>query len=156
MTAVSRSYQPVHQPYDPWRDLQENWPQIKVVHEPMTGRLLGELRYPIIALRAGTSAAQRRCTLAHELVHLERGVGDCGIWAAREELHVHEVAARRLISFAALARALCECDGDGSPGALAQLLDVDRQTLELRLARLTPREMADVRAMLSWETRWVA
>jgi hypothetical protein len=129
--------------YDPWADLAGNWPEVEVVLEPMRGTLLGELRYPVIALRAGTSAAQRRCTLAHEIVHLERGVGDCGPWAAREELLVHAEAARRLIRLEDLAAALRGTEA--SPPALAQALDVDVQTLALRMDRLTSHERRRLR-----------
>ncbi len=136
-------------PYDPWADVASNWPGVEVVIEPMRGTLLGELRYPVIALRAGTSAAQRRCTLAHELVHLERGVTDCGPWAAREELAVHDEAARRLIRLDDLAAAV-RAAGPGSAAAvLAQALEVDTQTLTLRVERLTPRERAMLRSRLA-------
>lgn len=135
-------------PYDPWQDLREHWPEIEVVTEPMPGRLLGELRYPVIALRSGTSAAQRRCTLAHELVHLERGVADCGPWSGREELRVHSEAARRLVSLAALGQAIRELGGDHDVGALATLLDVDRQTGRLRLQLLTSADRARLRALI--------
>lgn len=146
----------VGKPYDPWRDLRENWPDIDAVVEPMAGYLLGELRYPVIALRAGTSAAQQRCTLTHELVHLERGVTDCGPWAGREEVLVHSEVARRLISLTALGGAIRELGGDHDVGALAQLLDVDRQTALLRLQRLTAAERAWLRAALGTEPGWVA
>jgi hypothetical protein len=142
--------------YDPWRDLYENWPEIEVVAEPMSGRLLGELRYPVIALRFGTSAAQRRCTLAHELVHLERGTRDCGPWSAREELQVHAEAARRLIGVAALGHAIRDLGGDHDVGALAHLLDVDTQTARLRLRLLTPAECVRVHAAIGLETGWIA
>jgi len=133
---------PAH--YDPWRELVQNWPGVDVVVEPMTGDLLGELRNGgrLIALRAGTSAAQRRCTLAHELVHLRRGVRECGPWSAREEHVVHSAAARRLISLPELARALRERGGDDDPAELAATLEVDRETLALRLADLSPGERA--------------
>jgi hypothetical protein len=138
---------PLHEsyctPYDPWADLAQNWPEVEVVIEPMRGTLLGELRYPVIALRAGTSAAQRRCTLAHEIVHLERGVGDCGPWAAREELLVHSEAARRLIRLEDLAHAMR--GSEPSPAALAHALDVDLQTLLLRVDRLTSPERRRLR-----------
>jgi hypothetical protein len=143
-------------PYDPWRDLRENWPEIETVVVPMPGRLLGELRYPVIALRAGTSAAQRRCTLAHEIVHLERGVLDCGPWAALEELRVHSAAAARLVRLPDLARALAELGGDADVGGLAHALDVDRQTLQLRLARLTTGERRWLRVRLDAAHRWSA
>jgi hypothetical protein len=142
-------------PYDPWRDLAENWPAVEVVSEPMRGRLLGELRYPVIALRAGTSAAQRRSTLAHELVHLERGGGCGGPWSAREELLVHAEAARRLVPLDALADAIAECGGDHDVGAVARLLDVDTETARLRLRLLTAAERARLRTRLSPEG-WVA
>lgn len=131
--------------YDPWVDLAVNWPQLEVVIEPMFDRLLGQLRYPVIALRAGTSAAQRRSTLAHELVHLERGVRDCGLWAAREEASVEAEAARRLVRPGDLARILRELGNRPGIGAVAELLDVDSQTLRTRIATLTPAEAAMVR-----------
>lgn len=135
--------------YDPWLDLLVNWPEIDVVHEPMSGDLLGELRYPVIALRAGTSAAQRRCTLAHEIVHLERGVMDCGPWAGREEARVEAEAARRLIRPAELEQALREAGSGAGIGMLAQLLDVDQQTMQTRLGLLSPVERRRLRARLS-------
>ena len=87
--------------YDPWLDLR---PQLAAASgsciEPMYDDLLGELRLDdgVIALRAGTSAAQRRCTLAHEIVHLERGRARLRPWLDREERAVHATATRRLIS----------------------------------------------------------
>src|ERR1700712_572057 len=90
--------------YAPWAEVRLNWPAVRVVIEPMAGDLLGEVRDDglVIALRAGTSAAQRRCTLTHELVHLERGLHDCGPWLQREETAVHAEAALRLIPLANL------------------------------------------------------
>lgn len=131
-------------PYDPWRDAHENWPHIQIRLEPMSGRLLGWLSYPVIALRRDSSAAQQRCTLAHELVHLERGVLDCGIWAAREERRVHAEAARRLITFPELAAAVRAAGGTQDLSALARTLDVDRETLTVRLAGLTTAEHREI------------
>jgi hypothetical protein len=125
-------------PYDPWDDARTNWPDVEIVLEPMSGRLLGWLRYPLIALRADSSPAQRRCTLAHELVHLERGVVECGPWATREELRVHREAARRLIPIEPLAIAVRTAGGTHDLAALARTLDVDRETLGLRLRELGP------------------
>jgi hypothetical protein len=132
--------------YNPWHDLATNWPEVDVVLEPMSGELLGLLRYPVIALRAGTSAAQRRCTLAHEIVHLERGVPDCGPWTAREELLVHREAARRLVSPADLAAAVRELGGTADRRALADALEVDLETALVRLQLLTPAERAWITA----------
>src|ERR1700749_589504 len=117
-----------HERYDPWAHLARAWPAVEVVREPMSGSLLGELRYPTIALRADSSAAQRRCTLAHELVHLERGGGSHGPWADREEILVHAEAARRLIRLSELECALRDQGGDADLAALARALDVDAYT----------------------------
>jgi hypothetical protein len=131
--------------YNPWRDLRDNWPEVRVVIEPMSGHLLGELRYPTIALRAGTSAAQRRCTLTHELVHLERGIRDCGPWAAREERYVHSEVARRLISTELLMWAICDAGGTSDLARVAQSLDVDQETLDCRLELITGSERVRIR-----------
>jgi hypothetical protein len=137
--------------YDPWLDAQQNWPDVRIVIEPMTGDLLGEVRDGgrLIALRAGTSAAQRRCTLTHELVHLERGIVDCGRWSQREELLVHTTVAFRLITPADLAAALRELGGSDDRPVLAQLLDVDSETLQLRLSRISPTERRMLRRALA-------
>lgn len=117
-----------------------------MVIEPMAGRLLGELRYPTIALRAGTSAAQRRCTLTHELVHLERGISDCSAWAAREERYVHSEVARRLVPPDLLGWAICDAGGTADLARVAQSLDVDLETLALRLELVTPDERNRIRS----------
>jgi hypothetical protein len=132
------------QPYDPWLDLRINWPEITVVVLPMTGRLLGWVNYPVIALRASSGAAQRRCTLAHEIVHLERGISDCGPWADREERLVHAEVARRLIDVADLAAAVAELGGTHDIGGLAARLDVDTETVTVRLGLITAAERATI------------
>jgi hypothetical protein len=135
--------------YDPWRELAASWPEVEVRLAPLGGRLLGELRYPVITLRAGTSAAQRRCTLAHEIVHLERGGGGCGPWAAREERLVHREAARRLITSGELRAAIAELGPEADRRSLARALEVDRETLVVRLQLLSEaewRQMAEVAA----------
>jgi hypothetical protein len=144
-----RPHGPAPRRYDPWRDLRENWPALHVVIEPMAGQLLGWLHHPVIALRAGTTAAQRRCTLAHEIIHLERGVTDCGPWSAREELLVHSVAARRLIAIGDLACAIGEAGGTHDYAGLAQTLEVDLETLQVRLQRLTSAERRVIASRLS-------
>src|SRR5690349_194413 len=131
--------------YNPWTDLAEDWPEVSVVLAPMTGRLLGEVRYPVIALRAGTSAAQRRSTLTHELIHLERGVDDCGPWLGREELAIEREAACRLIPLPRLVTALRGQGGSENRAALAAALDVDSQILSTRLDGLSKAEKRLIR-----------
>jgi hypothetical protein len=152
MTAASRL--PVGQ-YDPWHDLAVNWPDVEVRIEPMTGTLLGVLAYPVIVLRAGTSAAQRRCTLTHEIVHLERGVDDCGLWTSREEQQVHREVARRLIPIASLIGAVRNLGAGVELGQLAQALDVDRETARIRIDLLSLAERAKLDAAVpdsGWRT----
>jgi len=132
--------------YDPWRDLREHWPEVIVRIVPMRGQLLGWTSYPVIALRAGTTAAQRRCTLTHEIVHLERGITDCGQWADREERYVHEEVARRLISVDDLAWAIRHVGGTHDHGAIAALLEVDGETLQVRLGLITRAERRRIRS----------
>ncbi|MDQ1722895.1 MAG: hypothetical protein QOI26_2629 [Pseudonocardiales bacterium] len=141
-------------PYDPWADLRQNWPHVKVVIEPMTDDLLGEVRDDgqLIALRADTSAAQRRCTLTHELVHLERGILDCGPWHQREESLVHAEVSRRLIPLASLAAAIRALGGADDPAAIAQWLEVDSETLEIRLSRMSSAERRMLRRALARQT----
>jgi hypothetical protein len=138
-------------PYDPWADLRQNWPHVKVVIERMTGNLLGEVRDDgqLIALRADTSAAQRRCTLTHELVHLERGILDCGPWLQREESLVHAEASLRLIPLTSLAAAIRALGGADDSAALAQWLEVDGETLAVRLDRMTSAERRMLRRSLA-------
>jgi hypothetical protein len=133
--------------YDPWLDLATNWPAIEVAVVPMAGTLLGELCYPVIALRAGTSSAQRRCTLAHELVHLERGTGECGPFAGREEALVHAEVAQRLVSTTDLLAAVRALGARHDLSALADALDVDVQTLQVRLGLLRGAERSAVRSI---------
>jgi hypothetical protein len=137
-------------PYDPWRDANQNWPHTRVVIERMAGDLLGEVRDAgrLIALRAGTSHAQRRCTLTHELVHLERGLLECGPWSQRAEWLVHDEVARRLIPLGALAAAIRTLGTAEDLPALAQSLDVDSETLQLRFTRLDRSERRLLRRSL--------
>ncbi|MGX7681080.1 hypothetical protein ACSMXN_19500 [Jatrophihabitans sp. DSM 45814] len=144
-------YRPAQRRYDPWRDLRQNWPDVDLIVEPMEGDLLGEVRDGgrTIALRAGTSTGQRRCTLTHEIVHLERGLFECGPFEQREEQLVHAEVAHRLIPVDVLAEAIRFLGGDGDSGALALLLDVDSETLDLRRRLLDRLDRRAMRRVLS-------
>lgn len=98
-----------------------------------------------ISLRRGMTWAQRRCTVLHELLHLERGpvpIAD----AAREEEAVRRETARRMLPdikpvAEAIAWASCmeECADD---------LGVDVAVLRYRLAHLHPAERGYLRTRL--------
>ncbi|MCW2539556.1 MAG: hypothetical protein JWN95_1281 [Frankiales bacterium] len=148
--ALAHSASSIIQPYDPWHDLGERWPGVTIQVVPMTGDLLGQISGDgrIIELRAGTSSGQRRATLAHEIVHLERGRHDCGPWQTREERQVHAMASRRLLRVAELVTAIRALGGSQDLRALAVTLDVDLETLEVRLADLERRERRVMRQAL--------
>lgn len=84
--------------------------------------------------------AGRRSTLAHELVHLDRGmpVGDARA-RTREEAAVEATAARRLVSLAQLSDAL-RWVRTGSVSELADELWVDETVIRARLNGLTAAE----------------
>ncbi len=92
--------------------------------------------------------AVRRCTLAHELVHAERGDAPCAstVLELRQERVVDRQAARRLIDVRALADTLAWAhDIDEA----AEELWVDAATLRMRLADLDDAERAYVRRRLA-------
>lgn len=129
--------------YDPWLELTRHWPEVAVRVTPLPGDLLGLVRYPVIVLRADTTAAQRRSTLTHEIVHLERGIEACSAaspFSGREEALVEAEAARRLIRLDDLAAAVRDLGPRPPPAALASALDVDGQLLSTRLAGLSDHE----------------
>ena len=91
--------------------------------------------------------AERRCTIAHELIHLERGPAPDDPWLrAREERAVEAEAARRLITLDALADALAWSD---RPVEVAEELWVDVQTLDVRVDGLNPAERAELDTRLT-------
>ena len=82
----------------------------------------------------GLTVAERRCTLTHELIHLERG--DTGHQSDKVERLVEREAARRLIPF----DNLLEADWAQPLEKIADDLWVDEATLEVRLATLSEPE----------------
>jgi Zn-dependent peptidase ImmA (M78 family) len=107
--------------------------------DPLMG--LWDQRTRTVWLDSRLTPVERRCTLAHELVHAERGDVPCGDPAldARQETRVEREAARRLLPLARLAEVL-----RWSPDLreAAAELDVEVGVLELRLASLDDTERA--------------
>lgn len=106
------------------------------------GRWYPEQR--VIVLSPDLTRAEERCTLFHELVH---ALGDdCGVeepWlAGRQEKHCHEMVARALIP---LERLIAESQLAADDFQLAEALDVDLNTLQIRAETLTASERAVVR-----------
>lgn len=88
-----------------------------------------------IWLHPHLSQTQRRCTLAHELAHID--LGHTRHVTDADERDAQRLAARRLIRIARLADAMVWTH---SPDELAEELWVDTDTLEVRLDNLHPSE----------------
>lgn len=130
-----------HGRYDPWEHASQL--DLRIVFRKLPGDLMGVYFHGpsrVIALDSRLTQAERRCTLAHELVHLERGDdGRCASdWhESKQEALVHQIAARRLISAPDLAMALLLHEHVADQ---ADELWVDELTLRARLAGLSTAE----------------
>lgn len=122
--------------------LHAHYPQVGVHDVDLRPlRLLGRITPHGIEVEKTCRQRERRSTLAHELVHLERGIAPYHPhYTLREERIVDELAARRLISILDLADALTWCQGRVDDEA-AEELGVDLETLKTRLATLKPIEL---------------
>lgn len=97
-----------------------------------------------VYLREGMTQAERRAALLHELEHLAAGPAVRGFERA-DEMATRERAARWLIPFPILARALVWA---GDEGELAAELWVDVHTVRTRLATLTAEESAELTRLM--------
>lgn len=130
--------------WNPWRELA-NRPQVKLRWIDEDGRRgCIDFATRTITLRRGMRFEERRCVIAHELIHDERG--PVPRWLRpREEAAVREESARRLISLDMLVRALRWADfiEDAAEDAA-----VDVPTMRARLDTLTRAEVAIIRDRL--------
>lgn len=96
-----------------------------------------------IWLANGQTRAERRCTLAHELEHISRGdenvTAVSSVLATRQEIAASMRAARRLIPIEDLIGVLLWSKNEQE---LAEELNVDEDTMRIRLLTLTPAEHA--------------
>lgn len=75
--------------------------------------------------------AERRCTIAHETAHIDRGDPPTDqVLRAREELVINKLVARAQIPLAALGAAL---RWSREPSVVADILWVDESTLHMRV-----------------------
>lgn len=130
--------------YHPWRALRA-LSQVEVFWMELTGRRMGATDgHEVIVLSPDLTQAERRCTLTHELIHIEHGhTGGCSAW---DEAATAQLAARRLIPVEALAEALV---WSTSVPVLAEELWVDQATLRNRLEHLHPSEVHYIRQRLA-------
>lgn len=130
--------------YHPWRVLR-GLPHITLRWSAAVTR--GRVDGHTITLHPLLTQAERRSTLAHELVHLERGPAPPH-HTAREELLVEEIAARRLVNLDDLADAILWHDGNAHDG-MAEDLWVDRGILIARIRSLDNEERAYIEAIVA-------
>lgn len=140
--------------WNPWRHIGHYYPHILVdTGIELPGRLWGVQSGNRIWLCRRLNQARRRCTLTHEIVHLERGpVPTDPAGLAREERTVSRLAARRLITTEQLAAAL---SWTRDPHQLADELWVDLPTLRARMDALDPVEVADLEHRLDGDWLWI-
>lgn len=125
--------------YHPWRDARDRV-HLSITFERMADGRRGCLRGDRITINTGDDQAQRRSTLAHELVHDERRVFPVDrVLRAREELTVERIAARRLIALDHLVDVL---RWTRSTGEVAAELWVDVPMLQALGRSLTDAERA--------------
>jgi hypothetical protein len=140
--------------WNPWRYDGTYLPHITVITDKeLPGRIWGVQSGDTIWLCRRLNQARRRSTLAHELVHLERGpVPTDPRGRAREEHIVSGVAARRLIALDALVDGL---RWTRDPEQLAEHLWVDVPTLQARMTGLDPVEVAELENKLNGQWLWI-
>lgn len=143
-----------HHRYNPWADLRSR-PQVRLAwRPPEIADALGTVDPDTgeIVIAPGLTFEERRCTIAHELAHLDRGdTGhdpdhpDAWRYELRDEEATEQLAARRLIWIDDLIDAL-------APGhdwcRVAAELEVDLTTLFARMRGMSDRERAYVWAEL--------
>ncbi|SKG53272.1 Uncharacterised protein [Mycobacteroides abscessus subsp. massiliense] len=123
--------------WHPWRTLAEHYPHIAVSCDHVLPRgVAGLFKGNTIWLCKSLTQAERRSTLTHELIHVDRGIAPV-IHRAREERCVDVLAARRLIPLPALLRGLQWTNDDYE---LAEELWTDVHTVRVRRQTLTPAE----------------
>lgn len=126
--------------WNPWRAVARR-PDVTVVFDdPGEGNVgIVDLRTRTITLCPSLLQDERRSTLTHELVHLERG-SPCapGDWEERE---VARIAAGRIIPLPALVEAVKWSDHLEEQ---ALELWVDEDTVRVRLRHLTGHERAEL------------
>ncbi|MEW1933074.1 transposase [Rhodococcus sp. NPDC079359] len=128
--------------FHPWRHLRDHHPHVHVIYPNGGTGCLGRWTDDGIEINRRSSQRERRCTLTHELVHIERGpLPDDPRMALREEQTVDRISAERLIEIDSLVDVLAwnryRVDDEA-----AEELWVDMRTLRIRVDNLTDDERA--------------
>ncbi len=142
--------------HHPWRHARDHHPQIDIISrrlpDGVAGFWDGGQR---IYLSHLLTQRGRRSVLDHECAHVERGIIPINeVLAAREELAVDIIAARRLITVEQLIDALRWCRGVVGV-EMAEEAWVDLHALRVRITHLTSDERARVVEALA-DTDWTS
>lgn len=130
--------------WHPWTALRERLDLALIWTEALPANVLGATDGRRIWMTPRQLQAERRCTLTHELIHVEHGHRGCQPDAIEKQ--VRDAAARRLIP---LERLIDACLWARGPEELADELWVDQPTLEDRLSGLTQAERDAINAALA-------
>ncbi|MGX6513294.1 hypothetical protein [Rhodococcus sp. SJ-2] len=136
--------------WHPWRHLRDHHPHIDVTFADLTAHgLLGRITHRGIDIEQSCDQRERRSTLTHETIHLERGpVPRHPHFAQREERVVEELTARRMITLIELVDVIAWCQGRTDDEA-AEELWVELDVLQTRIDTLTLGERAWVERQIA-------
>ena len=130
--------------YCPWSDIGERMPGVHVALRDISPARAAWLpSHSVVLLDRSLTRREGRSTLAHEIAHIDLGHVPTGLarFDVRQEREADRLAARRLITPAALADALVWSNDDHE---LAIELHVDVTTVRLRRELLTLDEVAAI------------
>lgn len=127
--------------YHPWRVLGRHWPHVALEHtdDLPPGRRADTNGTDEIRMRRRLLQVERRCSLTHELIHLEHG--HTGACSPGHEAGVDREAARRLIPWE---RLLAAVRWARSESELADELWVTVHVLRARVAELRADELLEI------------
>lgn len=135
--------------WNPWRALREQADVVLVRSVPLAGprglAIVFPDGEPVVALDPSLGRVERRSVLAHELVHLERGLlphDSPDHVVAREERRVDGEAARRLVpadELRAVAASLLDVAEAVEAWQLAEEFDVTEAVIHRRVEELRRR-----------------
>lgn len=136
--------------YHPWRDLDRLDVDVRFAHLEAGELGCFDPDTRTIWLAVGLTQAERRSTLAHELVHVERDHEPCVTpWHERHQERAVELeAARRLIDLDALMDAMAYCL---SLEEAAEELHVDADLLRIRISMLDVEDQEIIRRRFAAE-----
>ncbi|ORI13476.1 hypothetical protein [Rhodococcus sp. 1168] len=135
--------------WHPWRHLRDHHPHVHVTYPDGGTGCLGRWTEDGIEINRHSNQRERRCTLTHEIVHVERGPVPKDLrLARREETIVDCIAARRLIELDRLVDVLA-WNRHRVDDEAAEELWVDLPTLIARVRNLTEDERSFINRELS-------